>query len=483
MDFSGRFACVSNDVIRFEAPAEHSVWNTNGVCIARHSVSNLLPIGAGAITNVVFQQKPGSAHDYDAIANGAWVAEFHADDFTETNLVQSVASTLFLGAQLFLDRPEPRNLLDSVDSPSGDPPFSAESHLDLSEAPYDEAPGTGSDDDHDNDPSGADPWLIEIHRAIGWSVDDPRFNGRTHRWRDASSTPLAPPDRFPGRDDEDDFLTLYPRFSGYPILHRDGLPSAIGDIGYLGTDDPWETLDLFQANGAKLLDLWAVGIAAASNTSRRAVARIHPQTPFPMAAALLFADTRFGTNRLDSVRRKDFCDLVSADSQTHGLLHVLTNAVCSIGGGFHPAATNSLLLASIGHDDPAAQDADLDNAYFPFAQWLCALAPHLLDTDSDAEEEDSEDWRSSPLARALDEAASDTDEAYACEIPGLDRLEDLVRDLPERVTFRQNIVLVASRTDSLAPNGRITSTSHAIHLLYRDSWTGRWHEVNRIELR
>ena len=51
------------------------------------------------------------------------------------------------------------------------------------------------------------------------------------------------------------------------------------------------------------------------------------------------------------------------------------------------------------------------------------------------------------------------------------------------MTFRQNIVLVASRTDSLAPNGRITSTSHAIHLLYRDSWTGRWHEVNRIELR
>ena len=159
-----------------------------------------------------------------------------------------------------------------------------------------------------------------------------------------------------------------------------------------------------------------------------------------------------------------------------------------MGATFHPAATNSLELISEGiFAGEAAEETDeaLGYAVFPFSQWMAVLAPELLkagETGEDAETAE-ESWRDCTLEKALESAAGESSEIYGYEIAGLDRLEDLVRDLPERVTFRQNLVLVVARSDSLMPNGRVAATTRTLFLLHRDSWTGRWFVVDQIELR
>ena len=494
-DFIGHFACATNETFFFEFPCIHMAVDTNGVPIATHTVTNLLPIGIASVTNVTYVQNPGSTMTYPTGEGFDWSVV--ATDFTRTNLVVDVLNTLHFSAQLYLggDNPEDDELR----------PYASGVY------PYDEAPGVGSeaarsaestpasgDTDAERPVSVEDgagdtsPWLLETARLLSIAVDDPRFNGHTYEWYDVDEpTPGEPPARFPDGedpDDEDAFFSIYPQFAGYPVLHHDGLPSSIGDIGYLGTDKPWETLDLFSSSGAKLLDLWCLG-APATNEERRAFGRIHACTPFPGAAALLFADTLFGTNRLSTVATGDEDEVspsagasdrqppfLTLDDSNRQVLNLLTNAICTVGWTFSPEPTNYFASAS-GTESPIVR------GIFPFAQWMDALVPHLFGESDDAEDDSADDdWRHSPLWEAID-VSNDTANYPGYDISGRDLLEDLIRDLPDRVTFRQNLALAFIRSDSLAPNGRILASSWSVALLWRDAWTGQWFVVRSQELR
>ena len=491
-DFVDGFACVTNKTpFYFEAACVHSAFDTNGVLLAQHTVTNLLPIGLAAVTNVAYAQNPESTTVYESGAAFDWSAV--ATDFTSTNLVADILNTLHFSAQLYLE---------------GDNPEDAEGRPYAPDVvPYDEAPGPGSEaargesagetedssgeasspveDSGATPPSAceAPPWLLETPKLLSLAVDDPRFNGHTYEWYDVEeATPGEPPVRFPGEEDEEEFFSVYPRFAGYPVLHHDGLPAAVGDIGLLGTDEPWETLDLFSAPGTKLLDLWSLN-APATNEDRRVFGRIHACTPFPGAAALLFADTVFGTNRLALAGVADssgesgedplsFADALGEESVASDALDLFTNAVCAVGWTFSPQPTNSLaLIGDAGAEPPSvAEESGLDTI-FPFTQWMDALAPHLVDL---------------PETLRLPTAGSEDAEppSFAGVLhTGLDFAEDFVRDLPDRVTFRQNLLLVIARGDSLAPNGRVFATSWTAILLWRDAWTGRWTILGQQELR
>ena len=528
-DFYDGFACVTNAPFYFEAACVHTA-KTNGVVIAEHTVTNLLPIGLAAVTNVVYEQKPDSPAIYEAGDAFDWAAV--ATDFTATNLVSEILNSVHFSAQLYLGDDDPED---------GDGrPYSA------NVVPYDEAPGPGSEaarwaaaasaSGSGAAPGGAGaeppsvwssvsaPWLLETPMLLSLAVDDPRFNGHTYEWYDVEvSTPGEPPDRFPEGDESEDFFAMHPRFAGYPILHHDGLPGAVGDIGLLGIDEPWETLDLFSASGAKLLDLWCLN-APATNEDRRAFGRIHACTPFPDAAALLFSDTLFGTNRLallgnsaalpPSLRGDApegqggvgdagdappsladvFTGSGSVPSSATEALKLLTNAICSVGWSFSPQPTNSFattgrsgatLPSSFGDassstflppsqrgDAPEGQGGVADAAIFPFAQWMDALAPYLTDLPEIL-----------ALPTASGNEGAEPPDFAGVQHMGLDFAEDFIRDLPDRVTFRQNLALAVIRSDSLAPTGRITATAWFVALLYRDAWTGRWFVVFSQELR
>ena len=504
-DFIDRFACATNETFFFEFPCIHSAFDTNGTLIATHTVTNLLPIGVSAVTNVVYEQKPDSTMTYPIGEDFDWSVV--ATDFTSSNIVVDVLNTLHFSTQLYLEDDDPGD-------DSRRPSYAADIY------PYDEAPGVGSEgarsagraeaaSSPSEGPEGSDaestpvvdgaretsPWLLETARLLSIAVDDPRFNGHTYEWYDVElTTPGDPPLRFPGEEDEESFSSVYPCFAGYPILHHDGLPASIGDIGYLGTDQPWETLDLFDSSGAKLLDLWCLG-APATNEDRRAFGRIHACTPFPGAAALLFADTLFGTNRLadaeeseasagDAEAEPPSLDLFSDHPEA---LYLLTNAICTIGWTFSPQPTNYIGNSESDSPPSSSEGSGAESptvwTIFPFAQWMDALTPHIFLQSGDVSEEAvDEDWRNSDLWNELKQA-TETQDYPGSDFPGRDLLEDLIRDLPDRVTFRQNLALAFIRSDSLAPNGRILASTWTVALLWRDAWTGRWFVVRSQELR
>lgn len=514
-----RFAAARTTPFRFEVPCEHVFYDTDSTTVLEsHSISVPMPIGFGYRTNAVYIL----TNDLDTASSDFW-ADFDPENFQELEVPLPVENTVLLSAQVFLEDP-------CLDSATGVP---HEGRSGLSRYPVDEAPGPGSDTNlvsrtgTDNDIEA--PWFLETDRPLACSVEDPRFNGRTYRWRDETETLGAPSALFADAledgasasagDSGAESLSLaekYPCFQGYPLLHHDGLPAHIGDIGYLGTDEPWESLDLLAPSGAKLLDLWCLAPPDGTNAPRRAFGRIHAQTPFPAAAAFLFADTAFGPHRLDTDPDSDthlFVDLLDSDPDTaEKLLRHLTNAVIAAAHEFHPVSTNSLALSHLffdSADTEPTQDRDLDDAVFPIAQWFDCLVPHLLSKEGVEMDEpgspsivktaegSASKIKMAELCSAFDVEMDDLRSAFGAEmageetadlrsasyIPGLDLFEDLLRDLPDRVTFRQNLVLVVARSDALAPNGRVESATRTVYLLFRDSWTGAWNVVDELELR
>ncbi len=515
-DFDGRderFAVSRAPVFRFEVPFEHVFYDADGATVLEsHVVSVPMPIGFGYRTNMVYLLTTTDGTDTtdgtgSAAYHGDFWADFHAEDFQEETVPLPVENTVLLSSQVFLEDPR-------LDTATGVPDAGRSG---LARYPADEAPGPGSDTNLVSRAGAGDdtevPWLLELDRTLALAVDDPRFNGRTHRWRRTESDTLgAPPDFLDGAlssgsagDAEEgapsrSLSDLYPRFQGYPLLHHDGLPARIGDIGYLGTDEPWESLDLLAPPGAKLLDLWCLASPDGTNAPRRAFGRIHAQTPFPAAAAFLFADTAFGARRLASGDASaTFADLLGSGSDTaEKLLRHLTNAVISAAREFHPVSTNSLALSRLLFDDAGtaseSQDPALAEATFPIAQWFGCLVPLLLETEgADAPGPSSGDVTLEALCsafgvepadlRAAFEGTAGDQAAAPYDMPGLDLFEDLFRDLPDRVTFRQNLVLVVACSEALAPNGRVESATRTVYLLFRDAWTGAWNLVDELELR
>lgn len=291
----------------------------------------------------------------------------------------------------------------------------------------DEAPGPREDV-----PSSPGPWYVSVTNTVSISVTDPRWNGRIGYWSDQPSTLDAP---------NTAFSEGVAMFQGLPILHRDGLLRSVGEIGYLGTGTRWQSLNLFAAPAAKLLDLWTVRDIA-TNGPQWAQGRIHAFTEYPAAIRAMFADTEFGTNRFAAAATG-----VPSAPQTAVeyplVLDALTDAVLLVRPDFQP--------------QPTAQ-ADGTKPLLPFTQWLPLLNNAAV--------------TGGELKLAWDNYGDDDLPGY--DLPGHDLLEDLIRDLPERVSFRQNLFLVFLRAQTLARSGRVTADSASAVLIVRDAYTGAW---------
>ncbi len=283
-----------------------------------------------------------------------------------------------------------------------------------------------------------DPWFVTVDGPFAASVADPRWNSRVEYWREQPATPGALNEGF-NADAE--------AFQGLPIFVRDGLPEALGEIGYLGTDRPWESLDLLSTPGARLLDLWTVRRPSDEPASR---GRIHPQTAYPAAVRALLAETRFGMDRFTEDTSEPHYMVTEAGQS---LLDAVTNAFLTVGAALELT--------------PEDDDAPIPYVTLPFQAWLPALGAALepvrelhFGAPGDGDGTDA------------DAGAPDAVPGYG--IPGRDRFEDLFRDLPEHVSFRRNVLLFVLRAQALAPNGRVTADSAAAVLMVRDAYTGVW---------
>jgi hypothetical protein len=61
---------------------------------------------------------------------------------------------------------------------------------------------------------------------------------------------------------------------------------------------------------------------------------------------------------------------------------------------------------------------------------------------------------------------------------GSDTKEDLLRDLAERISFRQHVFVVLMAGRTATPSGRISATQRAAAVVLRDAYTGRWQVVS-----
>ncbi len=278
------------------------------------------------------------------------------------------------------------------------------------------------------------PWFVTVQGPFAASVADPRWNSRVEYWREKPPTPGALNEGF-NEDAE--------AFQGLPVFVRDGLPEALGEIGYLGTATPWRSLDLLDGPGARLLDLWTVRRPSDDPPSR---GRIHAQTAHPAAVRALLAETRFGMDRFDADPDRPHFMVTEAGQS---LLDALTNAFITASAGLAPV--------------PGPADAPIPSLTLPFHAWLPALGEALetVWTDQFGAPEDGEG-----------DGAPEAAPGYG--LPGRDRFEDLFRDLPEHVSFRRNVLLFVLRSQTLAPNGRVTADSAAAVLTVRDAYTGVW---------
>lgn len=125
------------------------------------------------------------------------------------------------------------------------------------------------------------------------------------------------------------------------------------------------------------------------------------------------------------------------------VLNLLTNVLLSV---------RSALPSDTGEPPPVT---------LPFTEWLYMIGTNISGVAQSQ-------WQQSDIWRAWD--ASGYPPGY--DIPGTDLIEDLIRDLPSRVSFRQNLFLVFLRAQTLARNGRVTADSASAVLLVRDAYTG-----------
>jgi len=302
----------------------------------------------------------------------------------------------------------------------------------VEENPVDEAPGPLL-----KDLPAPELWYTTVTNTFAVSVTDPRWNGRVEYWLDQPET-LG--------EINEAFSENVAMFQGLPILHRDGLLETIGEIGYLGTATPWQSLNLFARPAAKLLDFWTVDVPS-SNDVQWSQGRIHALTEYPAAIRAMFADTRFGTNRFHEVNVAEPGAFAAVEYPL--VLDALTNALLAVRGDFLAMPTNQPWIAA---------------TTLPFAEWLPLLAPHVATA-----------WQEyTDQADPSDPTDPASQDIPGYHFPGHDLIEDLIRDLPDRVTFRQNMILVFVRAQALAPNGRVTADSAAAALMVRDSYTGLW---------
>jgi len=213
----------------------------------------------------------------------------------------------------------------------------------------------------------------------------------------------------------------------YPLFHLNGPLSSAGELGYLLLSEAGTgSVSLATAQGAALLDRFT---AFPTNRPERAVAdRIQPNSPYPEVIRHLFDEPLMS-------RLIDTSDLPD--------LNTLTNAWFA------------------DYQEMVASNA----CWNSYAELLPNIAENLRQR-----------WQG--LERHDPQVASD-----GTKLPGFMVIEDLLRNVAERVTFRQNLFVVIVAAQRLSPTGRVLADQRVAVTIVRDSYTGYWaiHSWYRLE--
>ena len=212
---------------------------------------------------------------------------------------------------------------------------------------------------------------------------------------------------------------LAPGFE-YPRFHLNRPLESAGELGYLSLAQTGVGTAAFtNTAGAALLDRFT---AFPTNRPERAAAdRIQPNSPSPEVIARLFDEPLLSRPVADD----DLPDI-----------ETLTNAWFT--------ARKEWIAQSKG------------DSWNTFSNLLPAVAARLAET-----------W----TGLDPDDASVQSDER---KLPQPLVIEDLLRGLADRVTFRQNLYVVIIAAQRLSPLGRVIADQRVAVTVVRDAYTGRW---------
>ena len=288
--------------------------------------------------------------------------------------------------------------------------------------------------------------------TCGWQVNDPRRNGHRANWESYQGVTYH-------EDANGDFIyscslsgstntvckPWHTYGQGLPIVHFNGPATRAGDIGYIY--EPFSSFD----RGATLQTNFWQSICLADER----ILATHSSFAFSAGSALEFFTVRCATN--SSVR-----GLVNASSP-------------------YPAVWDALLAdVEIGH---GLQRTRLPDAVIEWMTNVVGEVQHeLYDTSSIPigvgdfcmSTGNAPSYKNIPEEYLSGEDAWHWDGSIGNEIK-----EDILRDLCERISFRQQIFLLVIDVRVTTPALSVRAERRAIVLIVRDAYTGAWRVVER----
>ncbi len=309
---------------------------------------------------------------------------------------------------------------------------------------------------YDPDPdSGYNEEPYRYLTPCGWQVNDPRRNGRRGDWS-----------RYEGvsyREDADGEIAFACTLSGatnsvcdpwhtygqgLPIVHFDGPAGRAGDIGYI--HEPYSSHD----GGGTLVSNYWQSICLADG--RELVSR--GTFAFSAGSALEFFTARCATNR--AVR-----GLVSASSPYPEVWGALL-ADAEIGHGLQRTMLPDSAVEWMTNVVGEIQNDMFDAGSVPVGIGdFCMSAGH------------------SPLFRTIPDEYLSGDDAWHWQGSlGSETKEDILRDLCERISFRQQIYLIVVDVRATTPALTVRAERRAAVLAVRDAYTGAWRIVEKHAL-
>jgi hypothetical protein len=300
-------------------------------------------------------------------------------------------------------------------------------------------------------------WRSDATGDVKWRAARPTFGAANARTGDELEGEIA--DEGAGYSDD------IPGVAELPFIHADAPLRSIGELGYVTADldravkaqnkerhardrngKPVvrDTIDFSTVAGAALLDRFT---AASTNGPTRGL--VHADTPYPAIIAKLIENAPLGWTNSSAQAAYDPAAHLFALSSGQGLEDVTASW------------TNALLKAF----DPA-----WDHSRSGLPGWR-SFAEMLPDIYTNAER----------LAGAK-LASLDADPFYRHDL-----VEDALRSLAEKVSFRQNIYVVVVAAQALSPASTesspfVLSDQRAAVTVLRDAFTGRWMIYNWVWL-
>jgi hypothetical protein len=301
----------------------------------------------------------------------------------------------------------------------------------------------------------ADGNVYPFYSVTNLFVADPRDNGYINRWFG-----------FPDGTDWDNAVgttNLSTQVTEYPFIHLNAPLTSQGDIGHIYTSPDrlnlsghsgstavdrnlplHDTISFSSRSGAALLDMFTVH-ATPSNLPPWQAGQpwrglVQANTPHPSVVAALFADAALGWTNANT----------TADSGLWTLdpeqIDSLTNRYINAQSFDNPEV--------YGEESPPSSLTSGSMGWRSFADMLPSIATN-------------------PVA-----AAAFTPPADAADVAH-DWLEDALRHLPDRVSFRQNIFVVVVAAQTLSPASTLSrpvvlADQRAAVTVIRDAFTGRW---------